>query len=130
MAILPMTAMRSIRGGDARQVASLAKSTFVFSLLSLLVIIFGFGILGMSEYDISVTTPWILWSLIAYVIALLLNLFVVVPSMRRAGRSLAAAGAEGQTAEGTGTGYGLISATSGISTLLLVLVVVLMVWKP
>ncbi|MGH1547770.1 DUF2269 family protein [Leifsonia poae] len=88
MAILPMTAMRAVRAGDARQVETLAKSTNLLSLLSLLVVLFGFGVMGLADkkYDLSVTTPWILWSIILYVVALGLTLFVVVPAMRRAGR--------------------------------------------
>lgn len=57
MAILPMTAMRAIRGGDGAQVRSLAQSTNVLSLASLIVIIFGFGVMSLSgtKYDLSIT---------------------------------------------------------------------------
>ncbi len=145
MAILPMSAMRMLRNGHKSEVASLAKSTNIFTLLSLLVVVFGFGVLGMSDpkYHLSVTTGWVLISIIAYVVALALNLFVVVPAMRKAADSLqvvaagnvssdaevAPRGAETTTAQ-TRTGYPQIAITSGIVTLLLVLVVVLMVWKP
>lgn len=64
MAILPMTAMRAMRAGQGAQVAVLARSTFVFSMLSLLVVVFGFGILPFSKYGTTVTTPWVLASLI------------------------------------------------------------------
>ena len=124
MAILPMTAMRAIRAGEAKQVAVLARSTFVTSLLSLLVVVFGFGALALSDekYDLKITTGWILWSLIAYLVALALTLFVVVPAMRGASEDLAAGG--------TTDRYGRVAAFSGIATLLLVVTVVLMVWKP
>ncbi|GAB3566394.1 DUF2269 family protein [Spelaeicoccus albus] len=130
MAILPMTAMRSIRAGQGGQVATLAKSTFIFSLLSILVVILGFGLLGMSDpqYGLSVTTGWVMTSLIAWLIAILLNLLVVVPAMRKAAAALQPAGEAGAPAQSKG--YPQIAAFSGISTLLLVLVVVLMVWKP
>ena len=134
MAILPMTAMRAVRAGNGAQVAVLAKSTTIFAWLSLLVFVFGFGAMSMApdEYELSVTTPWILWSIILYVIAFALTLFVVVPSMKKAAEALTA---------GTGTGagdggeapkssYPAIAAGSGISSLLLLAVVVLMVWKP
>ena len=54
------------------QVRTLAKSTNLLSLLSLLTVLFGFAVMGTSDpkFDLSVTTPWILWSIIAYVIAL------------------------------------------------------------
>ncbi len=144
MAILPMSAMRMLRNGRKSEVALLAKSTNLFTLLSLLVVVFGFGVLGMSDpkYHLSVTTGWVLTSIIAYVVALALNLFVVVPAMRKAADSLqvvaagtissdAVAPDSGQpgTAQAR-TGYPQIAISSGVVTLLLVLVVVLMVWKP
>ncbi|MDN2783585.1 hypothetical protein PAI99_08730, partial [Campylobacter jejuni] len=45
MAILPMTAMRAVRAGNAEQGQVLAKSTNLISLLSLLVVFFGFGVM-------------------------------------------------------------------------------------
>lgn len=123
MAILPMTAMRAVRAGNAGQVEVLAKSTNLISLLSLLVVFFGFGVMGLADkkYDLSITTPWILWSIILYVVALGLTLFLVVPTMRRA-----AEGIRG----GAASRYPAIAAGSGVASLLLVAVVVLMVWKP
>jgi uncharacterized membrane protein len=125
MAILPMTGLRALRSGDADQVSTLARSTFVFSLLSLLVVVFGFGAMSLADerFDLSITTPWILWSLILYAVALVLNLLVVVPAMRAAAEGLE----RGDLGRG---GYGRIAGASGIATLLLVAVVVLMVWKP
>ena len=145
MAILPMTAMRAVRAGNAAQVRTLATSTNLLSLLSLLVVVFGFGTLGLADkkHGWSITTPWILWSIIAYVIALGLTLFVVVPAMRNAAEALdarAAAGAPAAAPEGatpvaeaadlSSRGYPAIAAASGVASLLLVVVVVLMVWKP
>jgi uncharacterized membrane protein len=125
MAILPMSGLRALRADDGRQVSTLARSTYVFSLLSLLVVVFGFGAMSLADdrFNLSITTPWILISLILYAIALLLNLFLVVPAMRSAAEGLL----EGR---GAGSGYGRIAAGSGIVALLLVAVVVLMVWKP
>lgn len=120
MAILPMTGLRAIRSGHAAQATSLAKSTLIFSLISLLVVVFGFGAMGLADpkYHLTVTTTWILISLILYVVAVALIIFVTVPAMRRA------VAAEGKS------GYGAIAGSSGIATLALVAVVVLMVWKP
>jgi uncharacterized membrane protein len=140
MAILPMTAMRAVRAGIASQVKTLAKSTNLFALLSLATVVFGFGVMGMSDpkYKLSVTTPWILWSIVAYIIALGLTLFLVVPAMRRAADAIetlpAASGvapaATTPAATSPSRGYPAIAAGSGVASLLLVLVVVLMVWKP
>lgn len=123
MAILPMTAMRAVRAGDARQVETLAKSTNLLSLLSLLVVLFGFGLMGMSDpkSHLSMTTPWILWSIVLYVVALGLTLFLVVPTMRRAAEALR---------EGAASRYPQLAAGSGVASLLLLVVVILMVWQP
>ncbi|MFD4960667.1 DUF2269 family protein [Microbacterium sp. NPDC058389] len=130
MAIIPMTGLRALRSGNAAQVKTLATSTMIFSWLSLLTFVFGFGAMSMApeEYNLSFTTPWILWSSILYVIAFLLNVIVVVPQMRKAAAAIAEA-PEGAAATKP-TGYGAIAASNGIASLLLVVVVVLMIWKP
>ncbi|HEY8911861.1 DUF2269 family protein [Lacisediminihabitans sp.] len=138
MAILPMSAMRAIRARNAAQVGLLARSTNLFSLLSLLVVVLGFALMGMTDpkEKLSMTTPWILISLILYVIAIALSLAIVVPTLRRAAADLESAGA---APAGAGAGaatvvaaprYPAIAAGSGIVSLLLVAVVVLMVWRP
>ncbi|MGS0688466.1 DUF2269 family protein [Nakamurella sp. GG22] len=126
MAILPMTAMRSVRAGQGGQVAVLAKSTYIFSLLSLLVAILGFGILGVSDHDTSVSTPWVLISIILYVLAVGLTLLAVVPALRSAAEHLQDPAAQ----ELSKPDYRRIAIGSGVTSLLLVVVVVLMSWKP
>lgn len=130
MAILPMTAMRSMRAGEAGQVASLAKSVYLFSLLSVVVAFFGFGALGMADADegFSFGSTWVWLSIVLYVIALAINLFLVVPAMRSAAEALSK---NAVVPAGTKVdGYSRVAMGSGIAALLLVLVVVLMVWKP
>lgn len=128
MAILPMTGMRAVRAGQGRQVATLAKSTFIFTLLSLLVVFFGFGVMGMADakYNLSLATPWILTSMILYLVALAVSLLLVVPALRAAAVRLQ--GADGAVADGRE--YPRIAAGSGLVSLLLLVVVILMVWKP
>jgi uncharacterized membrane protein len=127
MAILPMTALRALRAGEWSMVSTLAVSTRVFSLASLLVAVLGFGVVGTADkrFDLSVTTSWVLTSIILYVIALALSLAVVVPAMKRAAGEL-----EGGRGEAARALYGRIAAGSGVVSLLLVIVTVLMVWKP
>jgi uncharacterized membrane protein len=124
MAVLPMTAMRAVRAGNGPVVALLARSTWVFSLASLLVAVLGFGVVGTADerFDLSVGTPWVLTSIVLYLVALALSLFLVVPAMRQAAADLSAGGSS--------TAYGRIAATSGVVSLLLLAVTVLMVWKP
>ncbi|TFD84384.1 DUF2269 family protein [Cryobacterium lactosi] len=125
MAILPMTGLRALRAREAGPITVLAKSVNVFTLLSLLVALFGFGALGMSERA-SFASTWIWLSIVLYAVALGINLFLVVPALRAA--------ADEVTANPSGTarlaGYPRIAAGSGIVTLLLVAVTVLMVLKP
>lgn len=128
MAVLPMSAMRSVRAGDGAAVLTTARSTMIFSLASLLVVLFGFGVLGLADtrYGLSVATPWVLISIILYAIALALNTLAVVPALRSAGEHL-------QDAESgvlRGNDYRRIAMTSGVVTVLLLAVVVLMVAKP
>ena len=127
MAILPMTALRAVRAGNAPVVELLGTSTRIFTLASLLVAFLGFavlGVLGKTE-DVSVGSGWVLTSIVLYVVALALALFVVVPSLQKAATALTA---EGPT--GAQSLYGRIAASSGIVALLLVAVTVLMVWRP
>ena len=125
MAMLPMTAMRAVRAGNGPMVSVLGRSTQVFGLASLLVALLGFGVLGVEgkDHGWTVGTGWVLASIVCYLVALLVTLFVVVPSLRAAAEELGANG-DGRAA------YPRIAAGSGIATLLLVAVVVLMVWRP
>ena len=94
MAILPMTAMRAVRAGNGAQVAVLAKSTNHLQPGSRCSsFVFGFGVMGMAtrEYELSFTTPWILWSIILYVIA-----FALCAVRRRADDAQGRRGAEGE----------------------------------
>jgi uncharacterized membrane protein len=127
MAILPMTAMRAVRAGNGPTVELLARSTRVFSVASLVVAVLGFGVLRTADkrFGLSVTTSWVLTSIVGYLLALALSLALVVPALSRASGELTAGRADG--ARGL---YGRIAAGSGVVSLLLVAVTVLMVWKP
>jgi len=126
LAILPMTGLRAVRAGHAGQVSTLAKSTAIMTYLSVLVIVFGFGLMGVADpkYDLSIATSWIWISLVAWAIAVVLTLVLVVPSLKRAAAGLADGGQADRSS------YPRIAMGSGISSLLLLLIVVLMVWKP
>lgn len=133
MAILPMTAMRAARARNGAQVLALARATYIFTLLSLLVFVFGIALLGVSDPKDHFTfaSGWIIWSIVLYVIAFAINLVVTVPAMKKvAGGASASTGPEGMIGAARSTGYGAIAGGSGIASLLLVAVVVLMVWRP
>jgi len=127
MAILPMTALRAVRAGNAPVVELLGTSTRIFTLASLVVALLGFallGVLGKTE-NVSVGSGWVLTSIVLYVIALALSLFVVVTSLQKAAAALTTGGPGGAQSV-----YGRIAASSGVVALLLVAVTVLMVWRP
>lgn len=128
MAILPQTALRAIRAKQGGMVEVLARSTLVFSLISLVVAVLGFGVLATSDkkYGLSISTPWVLISLVVYVVAVALSLLAVVPALRSAGEHLA----DPSTQDLQSPDYKRIAMGSGIVSLLLVVVVVLMVWRP
>jgi uncharacterized membrane protein len=133
MAILPMTAMRAARAGNGSQVQSLARATSTFTLLSLIVFVLGFAVLGMSDPKdhFSFASGWIIGSIVLYVLALGINLFVTVPAMKRVAAGVSeASGSDGAVPSGRPAGYGAIAGGSGLASLLLVAVVVLMVWRP
>ena len=116
IAIMPMASLRALRSGNSTGAAASAKGIRLLGYLSLITVVTGFGVMGMADprYALSITTPWILASLILYVVAALLTLAVVVPAFQHAGQR----------------SYARAAAGSGIATLCLLAVVVLMVWKP
>ena len=98
-----------------------------------LVFVLGIALLGVSDPKDHTTfaSGWIIWSIVLYVFAFAINLAVTVPAMKRvAGGVTASTGPEGTVAAARPGGYGAIAGGSGLASLLLVAVVVLMVWKP
>jgi hypothetical protein len=112
MAILPMVGLSALRKGSFSMVLNIARTTRWLTYLSLAVAIAGFGLIP------------ILASIVVYLIAFLLRATVVVPQLFRAAKVAAPTGGEGTTR------YPALAMSSGITAILLVLVVVLMVWRP
>jgi uncharacterized membrane protein len=126
MAVLPQSGLRAIRSGDAGAVQGLAKSTRIFSIASVVVALLGFALVGMApaKDHVSLGTPWVLGGLIAWLIAAVLSMTVVVPALRQAAVTLA------EPDHAAAPGYRKVAIGSGLVSLLLLIVVVLMVWKP
>ncbi|MGY1638464.1 DUF2269 family protein [Geodermatophilus sp. SYSU D00742] len=121
MALLPQTALRAVRAGDAQTVELLTRSTTVVTWASLAVAVLGFGVSGVEGIPLSRTWLWL--SIALYLVALVVSLVLVVPALRRAAADLV----QGRSATAL---YGRIAAGSGVVSLLLVAVAVLMSWKP
>lgn len=128
MAILPQSGLRAIRAREPGAVSTIARSTFIFTLASVVVAVIGFGVVGTTDkqYNLSISTPWVLISLIVWVVAVALSLFAVVPALRSAAEHLQSP----DTDHVNSNDYKRIAMTSGVVSLLLLVVVVLMVWKP
>ena len=122
MALLPQTALRAVRSGDAATVTVLTRSTRVFTWASLAVAVLGFGISGVEGIPLSRTWLWL--SIVLYLLALTIGLALVVPSLTRAAEALRTDARSGRAL------YGRIAAGSGVVSLLLLAVAVLMAWRP
>lgn len=123
-AVLPMLALRTIRRGDSDGTRTLATSFLWFSIGAVVVALLGVGVMSTGELDDdwSFSTTWIAASMALFAVVALLNLAVVYPTLRRIG------GVGG--AEQGPRAYPLLAGASGLSSLLLVAIVVLMVAQP
>lgn len=160
MAIAPMMGMRAIRRHDARGAHEAARTTTLYTLLSLVVAALGFVLIAVGNDKWSFGDAWITISVTLYVIALLLGIGVVAPGLTGAARLLdasttvpatplttsdTAAGTDAGLTEPAGTdtatidvehrrkidaAYGRVAASSGIVALLLVIIVIFMVVRP
>jgi uncharacterized membrane protein len=122
MVVLPMFALRAIRLGAGTQVRLLAGSSLGFGIAAVVVAVLGFGVMSLADADRgwSLTTPWILVSVIAVTAACAVHLGVVVPALY---------GATGERGAGS-FGYALVATTSGLVAILMVGVVILMIVRP
>lgn len=119
MTIMPMSTLRSLRNGDIARVHSAARIIRLMSYLSLITLVTGFAILGLvgAKWNLSITTPWVLTSVVLYLVALILTLAVIVPTYAR-------------FREQANSVYTRVAVSSGVAALSLVTVVILMVWRP
>lgn len=85
LAMIPMTALRSIRRRDADAVQGAARQTLIYGLGSIAVFLLGIGIVPF-EPGYNLGTPWLTISMTLYLIALVLVLAVLAPSLRKAAR--------------------------------------------
>ena len=124
LAMLPMTGLRALRQGNAEQVGSLANSVNIFAWLSLVVAFAGavYVPFAPERWHLSMSTGWVLWSVVLTLVAIALSLIVVVPQMSKAARDATAEPGKGKPA-----GYAAVAASSGIVSLLLVVVAIIMV---
>ena len=138
LALVPMAGLRAIRLGDLGAVRNAARQTTVYGLLSLLVFGFGLAVVPTEPEHYNFATPWVTISMTLYIVTLGLVLGVVSPALNKAASLLEVrdepAPATGDPAPLTNplldTARGRVAASSGVATLLLVAITVLMVVKP
>jgi uncharacterized membrane protein len=140
-------AARVLRGGDTGALASLARLVTVYGWASLLVGVFGAGLV-QDRYEHTWGQAWLPISLVLFLVASALVIGVLAPLLRRAvstagsggpagGANAGAAAAGGDAAAtggaGGGGGAGLAgraAAVGGVLSLCYVAIAVLMVYKP
>ena len=122
------TAGRGIRRGDGAATASAARVLRIYAIASLLVVAVGFGLMSSkSPYThqnvAKFSETWIWVSLLLWVVAVALVLGVVVPTLQRATRLIAAQ-------DSVVALTGRVAAAGGVVGLLFLAIVVLMVYQP
>ncbi|MEO6886445.1 MAG: DUF2269 family protein [Jatrophihabitantaceae bacterium] len=120
------TAGRGVRKGDAAATATSSRILRIYAIASVLVIIFGFGLMSSKRHGVEVakfSQTWIWLSAVLWLIAVVLILAVVVPTLDKA---TALIGKQESVVSMTGK----IAAFGGIVGILFVVVVFLMVYQP
>jgi Predicted integral membrane protein (DUF2269). len=122
------TAGRGIRRGDGAATASAARVLRIYAIASLLVVAVGFGLMSSkspyTHQDVAkFSETWIWVSLLLWVVAVAIVLGVVVPTLQRATRLIAAQ-------DSVVALTGRVAAAGGVVGLLFLAIVVLMVYQP
>ena len=125
-ALAAVTSSRLVRDGRADALRAASRSTRLYTLGSLLTVVLGSALVGLSGDGTPQWTMgqmWVSASYALWLVAVVLTLVVVVPAQE------AAAGAldDGQPA---GSHAGRIGAAAGVATLCWVVIIALMVYKP
>jgi len=90
LVIAPMFGLRALRLGAADAVRDAARQTTLYGLLSLTVFAFGVLAVATEEDDYTFRSIWVNVSMTLYILALLLVLGVLAPSLGKAARLLSA----------------------------------------
>lgn len=110
-------AARALRADDGRGLAVLSRTVTIYGWGSLLVAVFGFGLV---RDDVSYSDGWLIASIALFVVAAVLVLALLAPMLRRAV-------ATGGPTAGLASRAAMIG---GIASLCYVVIAILMVWRP
>jgi uncharacterized membrane protein len=122
------TASRGLRTGDAGATDSAARTLTIYSYASVLVVIFGFGLMSADDpygpgkvADFGDT--WIWLSVLLWLVSMALVLAVTVPALKQAATAI---GGGGTTDRLTAR----VAASGGVVGLIFAAIVFLMVYRP
>jgi uncharacterized membrane protein len=144
LVVIPMSGLRAIRVGDLSAVRNAARQTTLYGLLAILVFALGAAVVPTESEHYNFGTPWVTISMTLFIVALGIILGVLVPALTKAASLLEARTtpaptiADGEDAAPAATvtdpqvdaARGRVAASSGVASLLLVVITVLMVVKP
>lgn len=123
------TASRALRTSDAAAATSAARTIRLYSWVSVVVVLLGIGLMSQkapeeSSHEVAdMGDTWIWLSLLLWLVAMVVALGVLVPSLTKA------AAAIGSTGSARGL-LGRVASAGGLIGLLYAGVVVLMVYRP
>lgn len=125
---LVTTATKGIRNEDAGATATSARSATIYTFVSTVVVIIGFGLMSAPDPwadgpTAKFTEPFIWLSLILWLIAAVISLTLVVPTLEKATDRIRAGEAVADLS-------GRVAAGGGVIALLFAVIVVLMVYRP
>lgn len=110
-------AARALRADDGRGLAVLSRTVTIYGWASLLVAVFGFGLV---RDDVSYSDGWLIASIALFVVAAVLVLALLAPMLRRA---VATGGPTAALASRA-------AMIGGVASLCYVVIAILMVWRP
>jgi hypothetical protein len=120
------TAARGVRHGDATATAYSARVARIYAAVSVLVIVFGFGVMSSKEHGEEVakfSETWIWLSALLWLLAVVLVMAVIVPNLNKA---TALIGKQESAAALTGR----VAAAGGVVGIVFAVIVFLMVYQP
>lgn len=122
------TAAKGLRQDDSTAIAASARMTRIYAYASVLVVIFGFGLMSATspythEPVAKFSEPWIWISLLLWLVAVALALAVITPALDAAG---------GQITSGRPSSSltARVAASGGVVGVLFAVIVLLMVYQP
>ena len=150
------TASRGLRKGDASAVAASARMAKIYSIASVLVVIFGFGLMSQKRRGKELGSfgdTWIWLSVLLWVIAVVVTFVVIVPALERAADTIRVGSGSRSETDGSSSETGgssspeersgggrietnlkaqtaRVAASGGVVGILFAVIVVLMVYRP